>query len=62
MLRTCGIYRAFRSSEPKLSSIRAHMLWIDRNAATEGQAMLSASKTSVASSRLSPAPPLSSDT
>ena len=56
------MYRAFSASLPKVSIILAHMLWIDRNAATDGQAIDSASNTSVASSRPSPAPPASSDT
>ena len=48
------------SIEPNLSIIAAHMLWIDRNAATEGQAMERASNTSTPSSRPSPEPPASS--
>jgi hypothetical protein len=38
------------------------MLWIDRNEATDGQAIDSASNTSVASSRVRPEPPSSSGT
>jgi hypothetical protein len=38
------------------------MLWIDRNAAVDGQAFASASNTMAASIRLSPDPPTSSRT
>ena len=48
------------SPDPNWSIMRAHMLWIDRNAATEGQAIDSASNTSVASRRVRAVPPASS--
>ena len=38
------------------------MLWIDRNEATQGQPVDSASKMSAASSRVMPLPPFSSRT
>ncbi len=41
------------SSVPKLSTIHAHMLWMDRNAARVGSAAASASKMRTASSRRS---------
>jgi len=40
----------------------AHMLWIEMKAETVGQAIARASKTSVASRRERPAPPMSSGT
>ena len=57
-----GRTRSRRASEPKRSTMPAHMLWIDRNEATEGQAMDSPSKTSVPASRESSAPPCASAT
>ena len=47
---------------PWAAIIQAHMLWIEMKLATAGQAIASASKTSAASSRVSPAPPISSGT
>jgi len=60
MLTAGARKRAFMSSEPNLSSIAAHMLWIDRKLATAGQAIDKASNTSTASSRPRPVPPASS--
>ena len=62
MFRALGRYLARKSSAPNLSIIAAHILWIDKNAATEGQAIDSASKTKVASSLVRPDPPLCSRT
>src|ERR1700741_260714 len=45
---------------PYWSTIHAHMLWIDRNAAVVGSAAASCSKIRTASSRRSPLPPTSS--
>ena len=46
----------------KLSIIQAHMLWIEMKAATVGHPVDRASKITAASSRLNPAPPISSRT
>ena len=48
--------------EPKVSIIQEHMLWIEMKAETAGQPVASASKISVASSRVSAEPPISSRT
>lgn len=48
------------SSVPYVSTIHAHMLWIDRNAARVGSAADSASKMRTASSRRNSEPPTSS--
>jgi hypothetical protein len=45
---------------PKVSTIHAHMLWIDRNAAMVGSAFASSSKMRTASIRRSSLPPTSS--
>ena len=52
-----GSQRSRASALPNLSIMPPHMLWIDRKDATEGQAIDSASKTSVPSRRDSPVPP-----
>ena len=48
------------SSVPNVSTIHAHILWIDRNAATVGSAVASFSKMRTASRRRNSLPPTSS--
>jgi hypothetical protein len=62
MLHMRGNHRARAASDPNLSIIPPHILLIDKNAATEGQAIDKASNTKVASSRDNADPPKSSDT
>ena len=45
---------------PNVSTIHAHMLWIDMNAAMVGSAFASSSKMRTASIRRNPLPPTSS--
>jgi hypothetical protein len=62
MRHALGSQRALAASEPNLSIMPAHILWIDKKAATEGHAIDKASNTNVASSRVSPDPPYFSET
>jgi hypothetical protein len=55
-----GSQRARAASDPNFAIIPAHMLWIDKKAATAGHAIDSPSNTSVPSSLDSPVPPISS--
>ena len=57
-----GIYFSFCSFVPNASIIQAHILWIERYAVVEGQAVDNASKITAASTRDNPVPPDSSET